>query len=220
MFIALEGADCCGKGTQAEILVNRLEAKLFKFPDKGTPIGQLIYDHLFNRWNAIGAIECNAADDPSDQSSLLAGNLLDAMVFQCLQLVNRLEHAVELRESAGYRNTVADRYLASGIVYGGSDGLDPDYLHKIQKCLPQPDLNILLDIDVDVIDARMRERGDSKDRYENLEKLSDVVARYRKFWVEMRSYEGYDKWPIVDGSKGKVEVAADIIEHVKRIRAR
>lgn len=219
MFIAIEGPDCCGKGVQTEILADRLRAKRFKFPDKNTPIGELIYDHLFDRWKAVGAIQANAADDPADQSTILGMGRLDAMVFQCMQLANRMEHACEIADlkRMGYA-VVADRYLASGIVYGGCDGLDVDYLKRIQKWLPQPDLNILLDVDAEVAAERMTTRSGAQDRYENDETLEDTIGRYRKLWVEMRAYEGEDKWLVVNGNKSKVEVAASIIETVKRLR--
>jgi dTMP kinase len=221
MFIAIEGPDVCGKGTQTELLAQQLDAKRFKFPDKNTPIGALIYDHRFQRLAAVGAIEANAADDPSEQSQLMAQGLADPMMFQCMQMANRLEHAEEIADTLhNGQDVVADRYIASGIVYGGSDGLDSGYIHKIQNWLPQPDLNILLDIGLAVAVERMRERGDTNDRYENEDVLRDTIDRYRALWVEMAEKDGSERWVVVDGNRSKVEVQADVIVAVKAIIAR
>lgn len=218
MFIAIEGADCCGKGVQSEFLADRLGAKLFRFPDRETPIGALINDHLFNRWSAVGPVECNACDAPSNQSRLLASNMLDPMVFQCLQTVNRMEHAPEIFSlTSRGKFVVADRYLASGIIYGGADGLDVEYIKKTQEWLPQPDVSILLDIDIEEVKKRMRERGDPPDRYEaDEENLKDVILRYRQLWSKMQLIEGKTRWPVVDSHGSKVEVAAEIIAVVKK----
>lgn len=220
MFIAIEGADCCGKGVQSEFLADKLEARRFKFPDKNTPIGEVIYDHLFNRWRAVGVIQANAADDPADQSTTLGMGQLDAMVFQCMQLANRLEHACEISDlkKRGHA-VVADRYLASGIVYGGCDGLDVDYLKKIQGWLPSPDVNILLDVSLEEARERLQKRGDPLDRYENEPVLKDTIQRYKKLWNDMATLEGSTKWVVVDGNKSKVEVAADIAVAVKCAKA-
>lgn len=221
MFISLEGPDCCGKGTQAKLLAERLDAKLFKFPDKNTPIGALIYDHLFNRFSAVSALQANAADDPAEQSDILARGLADPMMFQCMHIANRVEHAQDIMETrlAG-QDVIADRYTASGIVYGGEDGLDREYIHKIQYWLPQPDLNLLLDIDISTVVSRMRDRGDTPDRYEKEETLKGIINGYRQLWDKMRTEEGDDKWVVIDGSKPKVEVAASIIEVVKKLHVR
>lgn len=209
MFIAIEGADVCGKGTQAAYLTQSLSAKAFKFPDKDTPIGALIYEHLFEKWAAYKTTINGPAPKPHKDTN--------AMMFQCMQMANRMEHAQEIRTALyGGQDVVADRYTASGVVYGGSDGLDQEYIYSIQGDLPQPDLNILLDIDLEVAVERMRKRGDTPDRYENEKTLSGVIGRYRKFWVEMRAKESEYRWTIVNGNQPPIEVQAEVITAVKR----
>lgn len=213
-FTAIEGGDVCGKGTQVKFLADHLEAKKFKFPDKDTPIGKIIYEHLFRKWHVVS--RAGGAD-----MTLEEVEHIDAQMFQCLQLANRLEHAQEIAETLHMRNqcVVADRYSASGIVYGANDGLDPVYWRKNQEWLPKPDLNILLDIDVETALGRMKSRGDTPDRYENEETISKIVARYRKHWVEMRAYEGDHRWIVIDGRPPEIEVAAEIASAVKTYRA-
>jgi dTMP kinase len=211
MFIAIEGIDTCGKGTQTKLLADRLEAKRFKFPDGETPIGKYIYDHLFERWYA------GVVDENHDNINQMH---LDAMVFQCMQLANRLEHAMKIAQTLHTlgKPVVADRYIASGLVYGGADGLDVDYLKKVHEWLPQPDLNILLEISPEVAIERMKVRGDKLDRYENIKFLEEVSKRYRQLWMGMKLSEGERKWVILDGSKGIPEVQADIVAAARTLK--
>ena len=44
--VALEGIDSVGKTTQITLLQQRFNAKVFKFPNRETPIGQLLDKHL------------------------------------------------------------------------------------------------------------------------------------------------------------------------------
>lgn len=218
-FVAIEGGDCCGKGIQVKYLADYLHtsgvpAKQFKFPDKNTPIGKIIYAHLFEEWAAY-APKVENLNFPVD-------GIVNALMFQCMQMANRLEHAQEIMETLHTlkQNVVADRYTASGVVYGGSDGLDTEYIRKIQEFLPEPQLNILLDIDVETAMERMKNRGDAPDRYENEATIHKVVDLYRKFWVEMRQREGDHRWVVVDGKLPSIEVAAEIAVVMKAYQAR
>jgi dTMP kinase len=214
IFVAIEGADCSGKGTQTKYLAERLEAKTFKFPDKSTPIGKSIYDHLFQRWRIDG------------QPLLIEDGKLDvqhteALMFQCMQMSNRLEHAQEIAETLHTlkKNVVSDRYSASGAVYGGYDGLDPHYINKIQDYLPKPDLNILLAIDAETAKERMKDRGDTPDRYERADIISRVVTLYSRHWSWMKLKEDEHQWVVINGNQPPIEVAADVVAAVKSYRA-
>jgi dTMP kinase len=211
IFVAIEGADCCGKGTQVKYLAERLEAKTFKFPDKNTPIGALIYDHLFKKWNVADR----------QQWREIQGDLkkVDAMVFQCMQMANRLEHAQEIVETLHTlkQNVVSDRYTASGVVYGGHDGLDQEYVHEIQDYLPKPDLNILLDINVDEVIERMKNRGDTPDRYETPEITGNIITRYLQYWDSTSDLEEH-KWAVINANQPPIEVAAEVVAALKSFR--
>ena len=220
LFISVEGIDCCGKGTQTRLLADSLSAKRFKFPDKNTPLGALIYDHLFERWAAIGAVEANAADDSSEQSDILSEGLVDPMTFQALQTVNRLEHAKAITKALKLGvNVVADRYIASGLVYGGADNLDVGYLATWQEYLPQPDLRILLDITPEQSIERIKARGDVVDRYEKRgDHIKEVYRRYHELWKMGKATDKSWQWVIADGSVPSIEVAAQISVMVKAAR--
>jgi len=136
---------------------------------------------------------------------------LDAFVFQAVQIMNRMEHAAEMYERL-YKhgeNIVADRYTASAMVYGGMDGLDQQYLVDIHRYLPQPDLWVLVDIDVETSIQRRPER---RDRYEqDKDYMERVAVAYRQLWTTMVATEG-DKWVAIDGRRPVGDVHKEIAE--------
>jgi dTMP kinase len=209
MFIALEGIDACGKSTQIKLLSERLNAKMFRFPDDETPVGKLIRSHLNREW------KCHHTPEELVPRGREATCNLNALVFQALHLANRLEKATEITQTMHTlgQDVVADRYLASAIVYGGADGLDVDYLVEVQQWLPQPDLNILLNIPPELSAERKPEK---RDRYESQAGLMEEVAdRYCWLWAKMTG-AGNDNWVVVDGSQSVEKVHADIVEEVSR----
>lgn len=198
MITCFEGLDGIGKSTQAALLVERLKARLFKFPNKESVSGKLIYEHLEKKWNVIRT------------TREISRTFTDSMVFQSLQLTNRMEAAGDIKEAAGRGNVVFDRYWPSGYAYGSADGLDSDYLIKIHEHLPQPDLFLLLD--ADVADSALR-RPDRRDRYEeDVELLSKVAQHYRDLWTKMSQPKAVavPRWVRID-ARGTVEQTTELI---------
>lgn len=193
MFIAIEGVDAAGKATQAKILADRLGARLFSFPDYASPVGHLILGHLKCYWSAL-------PDEGSVDAKIQVGDVdvLNAKVYQLLQVANRMEHAAELDHLiAQGRHIVADRYWASSVAYGQACGLDPVWLTHIHEYLPQPDLNLLLDIDPGQSSERRPER---RDRHEKQPGLMEAAAvAYRQLWRTMADRYGWRRWVVIDG---------------------
>lgn len=206
-FIAIEGIDASGKNTQAKLLAERLEAELVTFPDYKTPSGEIIEGHLKRRWKAVryDDLEEGWVDTPG----------INAFVFQAIQLMNRMEHAPRMAEVLykEQRHLVADRYTASGMVYGGMDGLEVDYLVNIHRFLPQPDLWLLIDIDPE---QSVQRRPERRDRYEeNLEYMGKVADAYRALWVKMGAAQP-GMWRVIDGRRPVGDVHKDIMEAIER----
>lgn len=193
IFVALEGIDASGKGVQSRRLAERLGAQRFSFPDYTTPIGGLIRAHLERKWAAHWDLGLGR--------SIPNG---DALIFQALQAVNRLELASEIMSALiEGRSVVADRYYGSGYVYGSADGLDLEYLERLHRYLPEPTHQILIDIDPWISTERRPER---RDRYEtDIDFMAKVCGLYRKIWIRNR-------WPIVDGRGSVEEVESRILE--------
>lgn len=208
LFVALEGIDACGKNTQSKLLADAIGAELFSFPDYETPYGKLIAEHLEKKWHV--------APRPTS-----IADVTDALVFQGIHFVNRLELQVPLGLClVEGRDVVCDRYTASALAYGAADMLDWDYLLKVQRSLIQPDLYVLIDIDVEDSIERRPER---RDRYEsNRTFITHVANNYRVIWDHMNcqttTYRGGTLWVTVDGRGSTEEVHKKILSVVDGAR--
>ena len=224
MIIAVEGVDASGKHTQATRLAKHLGAKVLTFPDYSTLTGHLIKGHLKRYWSAQpdeGSSGVERAGDvvAMDGQMIRVGDVdvLNALVFQALQLANRMEHAVAIeRVATAGEHLVLDRYWPSGWAYGAADGLDGDWLLGIHEHLPQADLYVLLDIPPELSVGR---RPGRRDRYEAQEGLMERVAvLYRKLWREKGGKEGRLRWVVVDGVGTELEVEGRIWACVEMLR--
>lgn len=198
MIVCLEGIDASGKATQAKLLANRLHAHLYSFPDYSSRTGRLIAQHLQREW--YGQYRDGGAGAPDHH--------LNALVFQALMLTNRMELAPTImRHRLNSQDVVLDRYWPSGVVYGGADGIDLDYLIEIHKHLPQAHHYVLLDVDPEVSAQRRPERADRYEQQEGL--MAEGVERYRELWAMMRRLHS-STWQVVSGIGSIEEVEARI----------
>jgi dTMP kinase len=188
LLVAFEGLDQSGKQTQAEHLRERLvgsgrQARLLSFPAYDTPIGTEIRRALHGdrEWGAD--------------------------VMQLLYIANRYEARPLIeRELAQGVILVCDRYLASSIAYGETQGLDASWLRDVQRFLPQPDLTFLLDIAPEV---SARRKATDRDKYER-----DLVllARVRESYLRQAAAGG---WVRLDADRDRGAVATDVFDAVK-----
>lgn len=224
MIACIEGVDLTGKGTQVKLLKERLNARVIKFPNAETYTGKVIYEHLRREWE----VRFNAPDaiarglTPGEEAVEAAAQwMLDATVFQALQTVNRLELAPEIARYKGTHGEwlVLDRYWPSGVVFGGADGLDEEWLLNIHRSLPQPDYFVLLDMDLEHVTARFKklvETGERKpDRYEADERVANRIALYRKLWAmpygELAPWKEGSAWRVVDARREPELVYQDVL---------
>jgi len=158
-FVVFEGLDRAGKTTQAKLLQQRCiesgrDVVYMRFPDRTTPIGQMIdaylrgetetEDHVIhllfsaNRWEAINKIK-----------SLLAAG----------------------------KTIICDRYYHSGIVYSAAKHLPSlplSWARAPEVGLPRPDVVLFLDLDEEVARGRggwggeVYERGEMQRRVREL----------------------------------------------------
>lgn len=197
MIVVIEGMDASGKQTQSKRLAEALKATRFSFPNYSSTTGRAIEAHLKKQWVAQGTPGFGVHE------------LLDPMVFQCLQTVNRLELLPEIIAANQRGHIVFDRYFQSAMVYGALDGLDRDWLQIVQRApMPPADLNILIDIPVEVGFKRRPER---RDRYEaNRDYLEKVRTEYLRLFSEQIDRDLSLSWHIVDGFASEDEVFADL----------
>jgi dTMP kinase len=186
--IAFEGLDQSGKQTQSERLAEVLRhdghrVEFLSFPEYGTAIG-----------TEIGI-------------ALQGGRHYDPDVLQLLYIANRYEFRPRLLEwlQAG-AIVICDRYMASSIAYGEAQGLDPEWLHDVQRHLPRPTLTILLDIPPDV---SLQRKQAARDKFErDLPLLSRVRASYQR-------QAAAPDWLPIDGQRAVDTVAAEVMAAVR-----
>jgi dTMP kinase len=189
LLIAFEGLDQSGKQTQAERVRDRLAGsgrivELLSFPEYDTPIGAEIRQALAGarRWGAD--------------------------VMQLLYIANRYELKPRIEEALA-RGTivVCDRYVASSIAYGESQGLDAAWLLDVQRHLPQPDVTFLLDIAPEV-SAQRKTAG--RDAYE---RDLALLARVRDSYLRQAQARG---WLRLDASGDRDTIASEIFDALEK----
>jgi len=203
-FILLEGVDRCGKTTQCSLLLRHLlslsiAATALRFPDRTTPVGQLINGYL------------------------ASGAELDDRAVHLLFSANRWESAPKLAETLAAGTTVVcDRYAYSGVAFSSSkvsddapkfdiEGpipsiLSTDWCKSPDVGLPAPDCVIFLDLNQEQAERR---GGYGGERYEKRE----MQLRVRRRFHELREgdeADGVVPWHVVDASRSIEEVQNDI----------
>ncbi|SPO06873.1 related to thymidylate kinase [Cephalotrichum gorgonifer] len=139
-LVVLEGLDRSGKTTQVKLLEQRFveagrKVKVMRFPDRTTPIGQMIDAYL--------------------KSSIE----MDDHAIHLLFSANRWEAAKSIRSLLASGTTIlCDRYYYSGIVYSAAKhnpSLTLSWARAPEVGLPRPDIVLFLDLKESVA----RERG-------------------------------------------------------------
>ncbi|KAK3309235.1 thymidylate kinase-domain-containing protein [Chaetomium strumarium] len=139
-LVVLEGLDRSGKTTQVKLLEQRFvelarKVKVMRFPDRTTPIGQMIDSYLKSQVD------------------------MDDHVIHLLFSANRWEAAKTITSLLSSGVTVlCDRYYHSGIVYSAAKqnpSLTLSWARAPEVGLPRPDLVLFLDLD----ESQARLRG-------------------------------------------------------------
>lgn len=154
LFIVIEGGDRSGKSTLAKSLSASIDGShLGSFPDRSTPIGQLINAHL-------------------------KGQHSSPQTIHLLFSANRHEAAPNLLSLLNAGHTVVlDRYVPSGIAYSMAKGLDGEWCQAADMGLPKPDAVLFVDLPVEVAAARA---GYGEEVYEKKEFQQKVREAFLK----------------------------------------
>jgi dTMP kinase len=187
-LIAFEGLDQSGKQTQAERLRDYVKTQGHKARLVSFP------DYGTSIGEEIARALSNERDYEPD-------------VMQLLYVANRYEKKDDLqRWLEGGLILVSDRYTASSVAYGEAFGLDATWLTDMQKFLPPASLTILLDI---APETAVQRKAVDRDRYErDLALQGRVRESYRR-------QAAAQHWVVIDGERGKDEIAADVIRAVQ-----
>ncbi|KAJ1957066.1 hypothetical protein EC988_001025 [Linderina pennispora] len=157
LFLLFEGCDRSGKSTQCSMLVEALQregvkAKLLKFPDRTTAIGQMINGYLTQKTQL------------SDEAVHL------------LFSANRWEAMEDIRAELEAGTTlVVDRYAFSGVAFSACKGLSMKWCKAPDVGLIAPDRVFFMDIHPD--DAARRD-GYGEEVYEKREFQIEVRVKF------------------------------------------
>ncbi len=184
-YIAFEGAEGCGKSTQAGRLGEALDAVITR-ETGGTPIGRRLRKILHD----------TSVTDLDDHAETL------------IVAADRAQHLAEVVRPAlaAGRNVVSDRSVYSTLAYQGHGrGLPIDEVRRINEWAvgeTWPDLVVLLTVPENVAAERMRKR--QLDRFEQAG--DDFHRRVDIGFAEMAAADPAH-WIVVDASGPKDDVA-------------
>jgi dTMP kinase len=187
-YIAFEGAEGCGKSTQAARLATALDAVLTR-ETGGTAIGERIRKILHDTKVTNLADHAEALLTAADRAQHLAEIVMPAL-------------------DAG-RHVVSDRSVYSTLAYQGyGRGLDVDEVRRI-NCWAignrWPDLVLYLAVDADVQSKRMH--GRELDRFEQAG--DEFHNRVRDGFVTMAASDP-EHWVTIDANASLDEVAEEV----------
>jgi dTMP kinase len=197
-LIVFEGIDGSGKSTQAELLAGALGAELTHEPG-ATVLGQALRRMLLGE----------------DASTRSAQPVPVARAEALLMAADRAQHVTEIVRPAlaAGRWVVSDRFSASTLAYQGyGQGLPADVLGQLVAWAADglvPDLTVLVDVSLEVAQARLTA---SPDRLERMDE--GFFARVRSGYLQMAA-EDRQGWAVVDGSAPVVAVAAAVAAAVR-----
>lgn len=188
VYIAFEGAEACGKSTQAKRLADDLDAVLTR-ETGGTAIGQRLREILHD----------TSVTDLNDHAEAL------------IVAADRAQHIAEVVRPAlaSGRHVVSDRSVFSTLAYQGyGRGLPVDEVRTINEWAigeTWPDLVILLRVPPELLAERMSRR--TLDRFEAAG--DDFHARVDAGFAEMAAADP-DRWVVIEATGGKGSVTREI----------
>lgn len=198
MFIAICGVDGSGKGTQIELLKEKLnhnEHIVFTREPGGTLIAE-----------KIRGIIVNEDLDPLTEAYLFAAA--------------RREHIVKLIKPALEQNKVviSDRFVYSSLVYQGlGRNLGMEFIDDLNKPIIEdcyPDKVIFLDLEPEIGLSRINNNNRESNRLDN-EDL-DFYKKCRDGYLELASKEP-NKFIIINANQKPEEVFKDIFDNLKNL---
>ncbi len=211
-MVNIEGIDGSGKGTQAKLLCDRLQAdgakvQLFSFPRYAeTLFGKSIGDFLNGRFGDLDQVS------PFLASLLYAGDRYESR--ELLLAANRDNDYV-----------VLDRYVASNIAHQASKLTGDErreliaWITKIEYeiyALPRPDLTILLNLpppQAQELIARKAPRDYTQSAADIQEADADYLGKVHEVYLEVARAD--ERWRVIEGiTEDEIRSIADVAEDV------
>ncbi len=191
-WIVFEGPDCVGKSVIIREISKMLESNGFRTfttaePSK-SPIGRLIRE-----W-------------------LLREHVKPDHVYALLFTADRYYHYYNIVREMLKKGFIVlqERYKLSTLIYQSEMGLNENWLNELNKYLPDPDLMIILDADIDVLIQRLSTRSSREVFEEDL----TMLLRVRKRYLEYASRLGI---PVVRTDRALSDVVREVYDIIRRV---
>jgi len=228
MIVAIEGIDAAGKNSQVAALhsyftkhhsTRLASVRKHDFPHYETTAGEVVGrilrgETLVVPTDAIELLEAQPFRDIITTSKRLASRD-KAIIVQSVMIADRLEWMPLLVEYAQSHDNLLllDRYKMSGVAYGAAEGVEANWTRMVQSCIPDADLNVLLDISVEESIHRRPERRDHNEK--------DLGKLYRARGYYLREFAQADDLDpesniVIDGSKSSGEITLSIVSAIVR----
>lgn len=199
LFIVCEGIDGCGKGTQAEKLVEYL----FRMNKRH----HILYTREPGR-SQDGVKVRNSLKEEQDPRQR-ALEMTESFVN------DRKDHVCSLVQPVlNYGGiVVCDRYKHSTFAYQSTQGIPLDKLMEMHKDLLVPDLTLIFDVPVEVALERVKNDA-GRDRKEVFEKNKGFQEKLRNAYLQLPKQLKGENIKIIDGNRTVDDVFQDVISHV------
>lgn len=186
-FIVFEGLDGSGQSTQTSLLRDFLlkqgyQVVITKEPTKDSEAGRKIRQILDEK----------TQEDPAELQKLFAKD--------------REEHLkkIIIPSLKQGRFVISDRYFFSSFAFGASDGVDLDWLIKLNDNFLIPDQTFILDVRPEVCLDRIEKRGTTKTFFEKQEKMVKILSVYKIL------PQRFPKAVLIDGERPITEIHEEI----------
>ncbi len=204
IFVAFEGIDGCGKGTQIHLASKWLFNK-----DKKNTVVVTRNPYSYSEYERIRAL-LKEMNDPQANAT----TLLDLFV------ANRRYHSanVVVPELARGHHVLTDRYHVSTFAYqGGLQGIPLEHIAKIHEGIRMPDLTLLFDVPADVGLAR-RAQDQGLETQEVFDKMKvPEMERLRQAYLSCVSRVPYGRIVVIDGTPSPEVVFSDVKKHLEEL---
>ena len=189
MIIVIEGGDQAGKKTQTALLARALKQQKIKTATFSFP------DYK----TPIG----------KEIAKYLNGKRkFPPQVIHCLLAANRWEKLNEIITAQSKNSVVImNRYYHSNLIYGLANGMKREWLTNLDEGLPKADLVILLDV------TQKESFSRKKTNRDKFEKNEEFLRNISKIY---RTVAKNEHWKIIDASKSKQEVHANILKAISQ----
>lgn len=193
-FIAFEGIDGSGKGTQISLLKQYLEEQHYPvfhtMEPNDSPTGSLIHQIMIGRVRTTNDVI----------AALFVADRLDHIENETNGILKFLNQGV---------NVITDRFYFSSYAYQSVD-VPMDWIiraNSLASDLVRPDVTVFIDVDPEITMRRIEEHRMTKELFEETGRLAETRKRYFEAFEKLKDQEHV---VVIDGDRPPEEVQKDV----------